>query len=145
MLERNGAGNTGTNEVDATTPWHVSQLPKLVDAQVEEWDDNRLLGASARLVSLSLVTRHSSSSFDGLLMHALAHAWAKDRLEKARQRRNWTSTGCLIALSRGQSNLWQVCEKELRPHMQSFLPAKIDAVLSYGPQKAMLPILLACG
>ncbi|KAF2682375.1 hypothetical protein K458DRAFT_390862 [Lentithecium fluviatile CBS 122367] len=145
VLERKRASNTGTDEVDATTPWHVPQLPELVGARGDGWDDYRLVRASGRLVSLSLVTRHGQGSLDGLSMHPLAHAWAKDRLEKAWQRQSWTSTGCLIALSRGQSNLWQVRQKELRPHMQSFLSAEIDVVLSYGTHEAMLPILLACG
>jgi len=145
VLERNSAGSTKTDKVDELTPWHVSQLPKLLSVQVDEWDDYRLGKASSRLVSLSLVTRHNSGSFYGLSMHPLTHAWAKDRLEKTQQHQVWLSTGCLIALSRKQSSLWQVHEKELQPHMQSFVSAKVDPVLSYVPRKAMLPILLACG
>ncbi|KAF1364158.1 TPR-like protein [Lizonia empirigonia] len=126
--------------------WHVVQLPKFVDTEADEWDDYRLKKASARLVSLSLVTRNAlGEGSSGLSMHPLAHAWAKDRLEKERQRQAWATAGCVLALSHGQTNLWQVRERELRPHVQSLLSPSVQTMLSCGPQIAVLAVLLQCG
>ncbi|KAF2624911.1 hypothetical protein BU25DRAFT_128558 [Macroventuria anomochaeta] len=126
--------------------WHVAQLPKFVDTTADEWDDYRLKKASARLVSLSLVTRHAlGDGGGGLSTHPLAHAWAKERLEKERQRQAWVTAGCVLALSRGQTELWQVHERELRPHVQSLLSPSVQMMLSCGPQEAVLAALLECG
>ncbi|KAF1352876.1 hypothetical protein EJ07DRAFT_158900 [Lizonia empirigonia] len=126
--------------------WHVAQLPKFVDAEADEWDDYRLKKASARLVSLSLVTRSAlGEGSSGLSMHPLAHAWAKDRLERERQQQAWVTAGCVLALSRGQTNLWQVRERELRPHVQSLLSPSVQTMLSWRPQEAVLAVLLQCG
>jgi tetratricopeptide (TPR) repeat protein len=124
---------------------HVSWLPALVVVQADRWDDYRLKKASALLASLSLVTRHRTGNLDGLSMHPLAHAWAKDRLEKEQQQQAWVSTGCLLALSREKSQTWQEFDKELRPHVQSYLSPVFDAYFSYEPRKLMLPIILGCG
>ncbi|KAJ6197791.1 kinase subdomain-containing protein [Bipolaris maydis] len=74
-----------TAEIDDLRLWHVSQLPEFIDQQADEWDDYRLNRASALLVSLSLVTRHRLEDLNGLSMHSLAHAWAKDRLGQDQQ------------------------------------------------------------
>ncbi|KAF1952878.1 hypothetical protein CC80DRAFT_451679 [Byssothecium circinans] len=134
-----------TDKVDALGQWHVSELPGLLGGQGDEWDDYCLMVAISRLASLSLVTRHRSDDFDGLSMHSLAHTWAKDRLSKGQQQQAWTSAGCVLALSREQSKTWQVYEKELRPHVQSYLSPRIRDIFSYGPQTMMLPIILKCG
>jgi tetratricopeptide (TPR) repeat protein len=128
--------------------WHVAQLPRFIDTEADEWDDYRLKNASKRLVSLSLVARHALGDIGGdggLSMHPLAHAWAKDRLEKEQQQQAWITAGCVLALSQYQSALWRMCERELRPHIHSFLSPSVQAVLLYGPQKAVLAILLRCG
>ncbi|KAJ5022565.1 acyl transferase/acyl hydrolase/lysophospholipase [Bipolaris maydis] len=134
-----------TNEIDALRLWHTSQLPEFIDRQADEWDDYRLNRASALLASLSLVTRHRSDDLDGLSMHPLAHAWAKDRLDQKQQQGAWVGAGCILALSRSKSETWQVYEKQLRPHMQSFLSPRVEEMLSFGPPGTMLPILLKCG
>ncbi|KFY66945.1 hypothetical protein V496_01838, partial [Pseudogymnoascus sp. VKM F-4515 (FW-2607)] len=133
------------NEIDTLRKWHVSHLPALICGEADEWDDYRLMRASARLASLSLVIRNSLHNFDGLSMHPLAHAWAKVRLDKEQQQQAWISTGSILALSRAQSDTWQVYEGELRPHVQSYLSLVIEAVFSYGPQEMILPIVLECG
>jgi hypothetical protein len=53
--------------------------------------------------------------------------------------------GCLLALSQGHSETWRVHEKELRPHVQAFFSPGAEAMFSYGPRTAILPILLKCG
>lgn len=133
------------DKIDALRKWHVSQLPEFIDSQADEWDDYRLHKASALLVSLSLVTRHRSDELDGLSMHPLAHSWARDRLGKEQQEASWVRVGCLLALSQGHSEAWQVYETQLRPHLQAFLSPSIEAMFSFGPPGTMLPILLTCG
>jgi tetratricopeptide (TPR) repeat protein len=133
------------DDIDALGRWHVSRLPECIDRQADEWDDYQLNKASALLASLSLVTRHRLDDLDGLSMHPLAHAWARDRLGKEQQEASWVRVGCLLASSRGHSETWQVYERQLRPHMQSFLSPSVDAMFSYGPQAMILPILLQCG
>ncbi|KAF2795537.1 hypothetical protein K505DRAFT_239679, partial [Melanomma pulvis-pyrius CBS 109.77] len=124
---------------------HVSQLPELCSVQAEEWNDSRLQTASVLLASLSLVTRHQSDEFDGLSMHPLAHAWAKDRLGKEHQQRTWVSTGCILALLVDELVTWRVYERELQPHMQSFLSPEVKTVFLYGPRTVILPIMIKCG
>jgi tetratricopeptide (TPR) repeat protein len=135
----------GGDEIDALREWHVSQLPDFVDGQAEEWDDYRLNKASALLVSLSLMTRHRSDDLDGLSMHPLAHAWAKDRLESELQQAAWVSAGCILALSMGNSETWQVYKRQLRLHVQSFLSPSVEAMFLFSPAGTILPILLKCG
>ncbi|RYO26426.1 hypothetical protein AA0113_g12484 [Alternaria arborescens] len=139
------ANNDQTDEMDALGQWHVSQLPELIDRQADEWDDYQLNQASALLASLSLVTRHRVDDLDGLSMHPLAHAWAKDRLGQEQQQAAWVSAGCILALSQGESETWQVYERQLRPHMQYFLSPSVELMFSFGLSGTMLPILLKCG
>jgi tetratricopeptide (TPR) repeat protein len=134
-----------THRIDALDKEHVSRLPRLLGTQLTEWDDYRLKKASAILTSLSLVTRHHFEGTDGLSMHPLAHAWAKDRLEPMQQQQSWTSTACLFALARRRSHLWRVHERELLPHIQSLFSSEPEVISSCGPQKMMLPLLLRCG
>jgi tetratricopeptide (TPR) repeat protein len=141
-------GTEKPHKMDGLGRWHVTQLPKFADTEAGEWDDYRLKNASKRLVSLSLVTRHAlgdGGGDGGLSMHPLAHAWAKDRLEKEQQQQAWIVAGCVLTLSRRQTELWQVCERELRPHVQLFLSPSVQVMLSYGPQMAVLAVLLKCG
>jgi tetratricopeptide (TPR) repeat protein len=143
------------DEIGAVGQQHAFRLPGFVGVEADEWDDYRLKRASALLASLSLATRHCSDGFDGISMHPLAHAWAKDRLRKERQQQAWVSVGCLLALSRRhsetwhtserESKMWEMYERELRPHLQSFLLPGLEAAFSYESQKVILPIILKCG
>jgi tetratricopeptide (TPR) repeat protein len=134
-----------TDEMYFLRKWHVSQLPKFIGGQAAEWDDYRLNKASALLVSLSLITKHRSDGLDGLSMHPLAHAWARDRLGKDLQEATWVRVGCLLALSLPYTKTWLVYEMQLRPHLQYFLSPSVEAIFSFGPQGTMLLILLKCG
>jgi tetratricopeptide (TPR) repeat protein len=133
------------HEINHLDKEHVSRLPRLIGTQLKEWNDYRLKKASAILASLSLVTRHHFEEDDGVSMHPLAHAWAKDRLEPMQQKQTWVSVACLFALARARSTIWQVHERELLPHIQSFFSFDHEVILSYGPQRMMLPLLLQCG
>jgi tetratricopeptide (TPR) repeat protein len=124
---------------------HVAQLPALVGAHLETWDDHRLKRASAFLDSLSLVTRHNSEESNGLSMHPLAHAWAKERLSKDEQQRTWISAACVCALSRGMSRTWLLSKDTLQPHIRTLIPPTPAVLFSYGPQGLILPIVIHCG
>ncbi|KAF2274187.1 FabD/lysophospholipase-like protein [Westerdykella ornata] len=117
------ANDDQTDKMEALGRWHVSQLPEFIDRQTDEWDDHRLNRASALLASLSLVTRHRLDDLDGLSMHPLVHAWAKDRLGQEQHQMAWE-----------ESETWQ-----------SFLPPSVEEIFSFGPPGTMLPILLKCG
>ncbi|OAL53551.1 TPR-like protein [Pyrenochaeta sp. DS3sAY3a] len=125
--------------------WHALQLPGFVDGKADEWDDYRLKKASALLASLSLVTRNSTGGIDGLSMHPLTHVWARDRLRTQRRQQAWVSAGCTLALSRGRSEPWHPCERELLPHVQSLLASTVETVLTLGSRQEMLTVLVHCG
>ena len=139
------ADHLETDKLDALGQWHVSRLPDFMTTEDEAWDDYRLMEASSLLASLSLVAQHHLNSVLGLSMHPLTHAWAKDRQNDEQQQQAWMSTGSVLALSHGQSQTWQTYERELRPHVQSYLSPRIEWVFSYGPQNMILSIVLKCG
>ena len=133
-----------TSQSTFLSQWHISQLPAFVVAGqsgLNEWDPYRLNEASYLLESLALVSRSRS----GLSMHPLVHAWAKDRQADEQQAQSWLITGCIIALSNRGSSLWQLQQRQLRPHIHSFLPTETAATFSRGPEEMILGILLECG
>ncbi|KAH8648332.1 hypothetical protein BGZ60DRAFT_499727, partial [Tricladium varicosporioides] len=131
-------------EMDALSRNHILLLPSFLVAEDDEWDPYRLIEASSRLVSLSLITRHDLDYSVGLSMHLIAHAWAKDREDREQQARAWIAAGCVLALSRFNYVLWQTQERLLLPHIQSYLDLKIGRVVSFGPETVIVPILLSC-
>jgi tetratricopeptide (TPR) repeat protein len=146
MLPDKDAETGETENIGDLTQWHTTQLPESVGAQQDEWDDYRLKRASNLLASLSLVTtRYGSVNLDGLSMHPLAHAWAKDRLTREQQKEAWVRAGCLLSLSIWALDMWHVYENQLRPHLQAFLSHSVKMMFSFGPSGAVLPILLECG
>lgn len=136
--------STETNGLFTLSLSHVSQLPDFMIVEGSKWDDYRLVEASSLLVSLSLITRNSSTGLDGLSMHPLTHAWAKDRQELEQQRQAWTATGSVLALSCFNSDQWQEYERYLRPHVHSYLGINVKTVFSFG-KVTVSPILLECG
>jgi tetratricopeptide (TPR) repeat protein len=134
-----------TNEIDTMSRSHVLRLPGFLIAESDEWDPFRLIEASSKLVSLSLVMRHDLNGIVGLSMHPLTHAWSKDRQDPQQQDMAWIATGYVLALSRLDSIMWQTQERRLLPHIQSYLDIKIRRVLLFGPEAIVVPILLKCG
>jgi hypothetical protein len=146
FLQDEDAETGETGEIGDLTQWHVTRLPEFVGTQQDEWDDYRLKGASNLLASLSLVTtKHGSVNLDGLSMHPLAHAWAKDRLTREQQKEAWARAGCLLSFSLMPSGWWQAYEKQMLPHLQAFLSPSVKMMFSFGPPGTILPILLGCG
>jgi tetratricopeptide (TPR) repeat protein len=132
-------------DIDRLQEEHVSRLPEFLGVQLQHWSDHRLKRARALLVSLSLVTMHQTNEDDGLSMHPLVHAWARDRQDVKHQQHAWISTACTIAFSRGISNLWRSNKELLRPHLQVLIPPVPLVLFSYETPQLMLPILLHCG
>jgi tetratricopeptide (TPR) repeat protein len=132
-------------EMDYLNEQHKCRLPELINHRGDKWDDYRLNKASVLLASLSLVTRHRSGPFEGLSMHPLAHAWAKDRLDINQQQQTWISSASVFAFSRKVSGLWQVHERLMQPHMQALFSSNLERLFSFDTQRVMLPIMMHCG
>lgn len=126
---------------------HLSRLPSFMEAESNEWDPYRLTEAISLLASLSMVTRHDLGGLPGLSMHALAHAWAKDRQHSEQQGVAWITAGCVLAFSCSNTNTWQTEERRLTPHVLSYLDIEIGRIFSYGIKAtiSIIPILLECG
>jgi tetratricopeptide (TPR) repeat protein len=131
--------------IDAMSRSHALRLPGLLVEESDEWDPFRLTEASSKLVSLSLAIRHDINGSMGLSMHPLTHAWAKDRQDLEQQDVAWIATGCVLALSRSDSIMWQTQERRLLPHLQSYLNIKIGRILLFESKALVIPILLQCG
>ncbi|KAM3077881.1 hypothetical protein ACMFMF_004300 [Clarireedia jacksonii] len=134
-----------TNNIDDLSPSHVSRLPGFLVVEDDKWDSSRLIEASSQLVSLSLVTRYGVDGLEGLSMHPLAHVWAKDRQDPEHQGVAWIAAGCLLTLSQYNSTIWGTQEKQLLPHIQSYLDIEIKVVFSFADESIIIPILLKCG
>ncbi len=96
-------------EIDTLIDWHVSQLPGFVGAEIDEWDYFRLQEASSLLASLFLITRRKQENHqDGISIHSLVHAWARNRLaSKEKKGQAWKTTGSILALSLAESKIWR--------------------------------------
>ncbi|ATZ48853.1 hypothetical protein BCIN_04g00730 [Botrytis cinerea B05.10] len=139
------ASSKDSNEIDDLSRNHVLRLPGFLVAEGDEWDSFRLVEATSQLVSLSLIIQHNADGLVGLSMHPLAHAWAKDRQDPKQQGVAWVAAGCILTLSRQNSTMWQTQERQLLPHIQSYLDIKIGRVFSFGDESSVVPILLQCG
>ncbi|KAK6605159.1 phosphorylase superfamily protein [Botrytis cinerea] len=132
------------NEIDDLSRNHILRLPSFLVVEGDNWDSFRFTEASSQLVSLSLVIQHNADGLLGLSMHPLAHAWAKDRQDPKQQGIAWIAAGCILILSRQNSTLWKTQEKQLLPHIQSYLDIKIGKVFSFEDKSIIIPILLQC-
>lgn len=81
------------------TPWHVSHLPPLLQADADAWDPFRLVEAVWLLKAFSLVSADTHDDSLSVSMHPLTNAWALDRLVTAAQHNAWLASGCLVAVS----------------------------------------------
>ncbi|KAM0182352.1 hypothetical protein ACHAPF_001242 [Botrytis cinerea] len=133
-----------SNEIDDLSRNHILRLPSFLVVEGDNWDSFRFTEASSQLVSLSLVIQHNADGLLGLSMHPLAHAWAKDRQDPKQQGIAWIAAGCILILSRQNSTLWKTQEKQLLPHIQSYLDIKIGKVFSFEDKSIIIPILLQC-
>jgi tetratricopeptide (TPR) repeat protein len=156
LPKRIGHSWRGTKQATAPKSWNMAEicafgqehwalLPGFLGIDSDKWDNYRLKKASALLTSLSLVKHHQSDDFDGLSMHPLAHAWAKDRLDTKEQQQAWVSTACIFGISRRMTDVWLVYERQLHPHVQTLFSSSPETLWLFAPQTLMLPIAMSCG
>ncbi|KAG4432791.1 hypothetical protein IFR05_011727 [Cadophora sp. M221] len=131
-------------EINEFSPDHVSKLPDFMVLKEDEWDSFRLTKATFLLASLSLVTRHDLKGYSGLSMHALTHAWAKDRQDPGRQGKVWIISGCVLGLSRFNKRFWQVQERALLPHVLSHMEIEVGKGFGLGLKSIITSIFLNC-
>ncbi|KAH6694332.1 hypothetical protein BKA61DRAFT_257548 [Leptodontidium sp. MPI-SDFR-AT-0119] len=131
-------------EIDEFSRDHVLKLPSFMVLKEDEWDSFRLTKATFLLTSLSLITRHDLKSYSGLSMHALTHAWAKDRQDSSRQGEVWIISGCVLGLSRLNTSFWQMKERSLLPHVLSYLEIEVKKAFGPGSKSIVTSIFLNC-
>ncbi|KAL5351856.1 hypothetical protein ACLOAV_003718 [Pseudogymnoascus australis] len=76
-------------------------------------------------------------------MHPLAHAWAKDRQELAKQGQTWMSTACIFALSFTIDEYSS--HKDHLLYWKSLLNIGVKTAFSLGPEPMVISIFLTCG
>lgn len=79
--------NQENKDINEMTQQHIDILPDFMMARGEACDSYRLVEAVALLASLSLIKRHGAGTSMGVSMHALTHAWARDRQKSEQQQR----------------------------------------------------------
>ncbi|KAH7374180.1 hypothetical protein BKA64DRAFT_714983 [Cadophora sp. MPI-SDFR-AT-0126] len=124
---------------------HISKLPGFMVPQEAEWDSFRLVEASSLLASLSLVNRYDLDGNSMLSMHALTHAWAKDRQGSKCQSVAWIATGCVLGFSWSRLGLWRTQERLLLSHILSYLDIKVKEAFKSVSKTVITPILVKCG
>jgi tetratricopeptide (TPR) repeat protein len=134
-----------TDNVGIISQWHVSQLPPFIETEEEEWDSFRVVEASHLLISLALIVGNNQHGSMTMSIHALTHAWMRDRQNKQDQNQAWLSTGSIIALSDFHTDLWRVHERQLRPHIHSYLDQSGTMISSCGLQLMIVQIVVRCG
>ncbi|ERF70367.1 hypothetical protein EPUS_05186 [Endocarpon pusillum Z07020] len=130
--------------------WHVSQLLPLLEADGGAWDSFRLVEAVRLLEVYSLVVVNGAGDTMSVSMHALTHAWAKDRQEPKLQRQSWLRTGCVIAVTTegwlsARRSFWQERQTQLRPHLQALVSVGTSVMFDNELQLMIVRILLRCG
>ncbi|TKA72754.1 hypothetical protein B0A49_04593 [Cryomyces minteri] len=106
------------SEVWKLSGWHVAQAcsPRfMAHGLSDKMDIIPLREARNLLASYSIITLNND---DDISMHPLAHAWAKDRMEDARQRKSWAITGSILALANRDDASWREYSKRLQPHVE---------------------------
>lgn len=101
----------------------------------------RLQSGLHLLEALSFIKQANTKSQDDaklVSMHPLAHAWAKDRLDKRSQEYTWLMTGSIIAFSAKAEtpypHYWNFDNRDLRTHIESLA----DNRLAYRPHDLCL-------
>ena len=138
--------STGDDDnVVQLTPWHVSRLLPLIQADATVWDSFRLIEAVSLLKALSLVSIDTHSEFLSVSMHPLTHAWARDRQTATKQHESWVAAGCLMAISRSRRELWQQRGRQLQPHVQIVTGWDISKMFASEPNLKITCVLMNCG
>jgi hypothetical protein len=137
--------NAGDNDIIKLTPWYISHLLPLLQTDANAWDSFRLIEAINLLKAFSLVSTDRYDGFLSVSMHPLTHAWARDRQEMAEQHDSWVTTGCLVAISRGNRDFWRQHKRQLQPHVQVLIAWEINRMFTSEPLVEITSILINCG
>jgi len=136
---------TEDEEVELLTPWHVAHLPAICDTAGEMWDAYRLVEAVSLLKAFSLVSTDTQGDSMQVSLHALVHAWARDRQSPHDQQQAWLQMGCLAALAVAHGNLTSDQTRQVQPHIEALVGWSLDSVVSSGPPTLVARMLVRCG
>jgi tetratricopeptide (TPR) repeat protein len=139
--------DTADDDDDALrlTQWHVSRLPSFTQAGANAWDSFRLIEAVHLCKAFALVSTDSHDGFVSVSMHPLVHAWARDRADAREQHEAWVATGCLMAVSRSDGELWRQRGRQLQSHLQALTLWDSSRMFSSEPSMKVASILTNCG
>jgi hypothetical protein len=135
----------GNADADRLTPWHVSRLPSLIQADTDTWDSFRLVEAIHLLKAFSLVSIDTHGGFLSVSMHSLIHAWARDRQEMTEQHNSWVTTGCLMAVSCDDHAFWRQHRRQLQSHLQALASWEMSRMFASEPPIMITRILMNFG
>ena len=127
------------------TPWHVDHLPAICDTASEDWDAYRLVEAVSLLRAFSLVSTIAPNGVIHVSLHALVHAWARDRQSPHDQQQAWLRMGCLAALAIGYGDLPRDQKHQVQPHVEALVGWPVSRALSTGPPTLVARMLVHCG
>ena len=127
------------------TAWHISHLPSLIMSNTDSWDSFRLLEAVNLLKSFSLLSTDTSDGYVNISMHALVHAWARDRESPDEQHMAWLKMACLVALSVQDEVLWLKQARQLRSHLRALVSWEMTIMFGSEPVRMIVLILERCG
>ena len=126
------------------TAWHVSRLPSFIQAGADAWDSFRLIEATQLCKAFALVSIDDHDGFLSVSMHTLVHAWARDRADAIEQHEAWLATGCLMAASRSDNELWRQRGRQLQPHLQALTSWDTNRIFGSEPLTKITSILMVC-
>ncbi|KAL9017496.1 MAG: hypothetical protein Q9185_005162 [Variospora sp. 1 TL-2023] len=127
------------------SPWHVSHLPSLLQADADEWDPFRLVEAVRLLKAFSLVSASTDGDSLSVSMHPLTNAWALDRLATAAQHNAWLATGCLVVVAYYYYTSWWKLREQLHPHVRALTSLDMDVMFASEPPTKVSSIIIDCG
>ncbi|KAK5069263.1 hypothetical protein LTR64_008443 [Lithohypha guttulata] len=136
---------TEDEEVELLTPWHVAHLPAICDTAGETWDAYRLVEAVNLLKAFSLVSTDVQSDSMYVSLHALVHAWARDRQSQHDQQQAWLQIGCLAAVVLAYLDMTNDQKRRVQPHIEALVGWPIGSVVSTGPPTLVARMLAHCG
>ncbi|KAK5094369.1 hypothetical protein LTS08_008650 [Lithohypha guttulata] len=136
---------TEDEEVRLLTPWHVAHLPAICDTAGKMWDSYRLVEAVNLLKIFSLVSTDAQSDRMYVSLHALVHAWARDRQSQHDQQQAWLQMGCLAAVVVAHVDLTSDQRRRVQPHIEALVGWPIGSVVLTGPPTLVARMLARCG
>ncbi|KAJ4294168.1 hypothetical protein N0V90_007858 [Kalmusia sp. IMI 367209] len=130
--------------LDVLNKWHASQLPAVINTQVTKWNADHLYEAIHLLESLSLVTRTEQDGASGISLHALVHAWARDRQTVEARKASWLAAGCVFTLAVLGSPGRAIVDYALLSHIQAWADEMIMGNISCDTHRNLIALVWSC-